>query len=300
MFFCVMTFKEILDKYQYEKFLSKNLDMINSENLQKRKAVLPVFIGVTRKGNVLKEDLTKMPHLLLTGRTGQGKSMFLHGLISTLTQLKAPGELQFVLIDTKMIEFPNYQNIPLYLYSHKNIPKTVITDMEDSCIVINALHEEMDQRYSLLNKAKCRSISDFNSKIDVKLPYIVLVIDELADLIMVFEDGIENPLFSLLTLGKAVGIHVVIATARPCEPVLSGRILANLPTNIMFDTDNINYVINGSDIEWDNLPNSPGEALYISNGEHILIRTPYIDEDEIKIAPELCACPNIDIFSEEE
>lgn len=209
--------------------------LLQSPKFKERAAQLPIAIGMDVKGKSEVADLTKMPHLLIAGATGQGKSMFLNSLIVSLLASKNPDELQLQLIDPKMVEFPHYRHLAdSYLLKVDGIEDSIITNSDDAKSALNALCAEMDRRYTLLRDAGVRNIKDFNDGGSEKLQYVVVVIDEFADLIMTHGKDIENPILRLAQKARAVGIHVVLATQRPSKNVITGAIKANFPARLAF------------------------------------------------------------------
>lgn len=206
---------------------------------------LPCTIGKTIDGEVLMFDLAKMPHLLIGGATGQGKTTCLHNIIMSLLFKKLPHELKFVLIDPKGTEFEIYA--PLADSFLMKIPKCehpIITDVNDAILALNDLCELMDKRFDLLKRANVKNINEYNEKITSNLldyadchqymSYIVVVIDEYADFIMTSGEDIEMPLVRLAQLAHSVGIHLVITTQRLTYNIITGIIRATFPTSIAF------------------------------------------------------------------
>ena len=219
--------------------------ILSSSKFQDSKYELPIAIGKTISNDTYVFDLAKAPHLLVAGATGQGKSVGLNAILTSLLYKKHPSELKLVLIDPKKVELTLYSRIEKhYLAKLPDSEEAIITNTQD---VVNTLHSltiEMDQRYNLLKKAKVRNIKEYNSKfLDRKLnpenghkffPYIVVVVDEFADLIMSAGKEIESPIARIAQLARAVGIHLVIATQRPSINIITGLIKANFPARIAF------------------------------------------------------------------
>lgn len=172
-------------------------------------------------------DLTKMPHLLVAGQTGSGKSVFLNAVILSILYSKKPEECQLALIDPKRVEFASYKGTP-HLYA----PVAIKLDQIEQ--LLTNLVEEMEHRYELLERANERNITSYNKQTDEKLPYIVVVIDELADLMLVSDHGVEDQITRLAQLARAVGIHLVMATQRPVVEIMTGLIKANMPARVAF------------------------------------------------------------------
>jgi S-DNA-T family DNA segregation ATPase FtsK/SpoIIIE len=219
--------------------------IIASKKFQECKYELPMALGATISNEVFIADLTKMPHLLVAGATGQGKSVGLNAIITSLLYKKHPAELKFVLVDPKMVEFSLYRVLENhYLAKLPDEEDAVITDPNKVVATLNSLCVEMDQRYSLLSQAGCRGVKEYNQKFIAKrlnperghryMPYIVVIVDEFADLIMTAGKEVEAPICRLAQKARAVGIHVIIATQRPSTNVITGLIKANFPGRIAF------------------------------------------------------------------
>ena len=209
------------------------------------KMALPVALGKTISNEPFVTDLAKMPHLLMAGATGTGKSVGLNAVISSLLYKKHPSELKFVMVDPKKVELSLYSKIERhYLAKLPDSEEAIITDVKKVVRTLNSLCIEMDQRYDLLKTAQVRKITEYNDKFVHRqlnpenghrfLPYIVLVIDEFADLIMTAGKEVETPICRLAQLARAVGIHLIIATQRPTANIITGTIKANFPARIAF------------------------------------------------------------------
>lgn len=219
--------------------------VIRSEKFQNAKMELPVVMGKTISNEVFTFDLTKMPHLLMAGATGQGKSVGLNAVLTSLLYKKHPSQLKFVLVDPKKVELTLYSKIERhYLAKLPDTEEAIITDNQKVINTLNSLCVEMDQRYELLKSAMVRNIKEYNSKFVARklnpenghrfLPYIVLVVDEFADLIMTAGKEVETPIARLAQLARAIGIHLIIATQRPSANIITGVIKANFPGRIAF------------------------------------------------------------------
>ncbi|MDE5997801.1 MAG: DNA translocase FtsK 4TM domain-containing protein, partial [Muribaculaceae bacterium] len=219
--------------------------IIQSKVYQNTRYKLPVALGSTISNEVYIADLAKMPHLLVAGATGQGKSVGLNAIVTSLLYSKRPEELKFVMVDPKRVEFTLYTKIEkYYLAKIPDSPQAVITKMENVVATLNSLCVEMDERYMLLEKAYVKQLTEYNEKFNAKkldpreghryMPYIVVIIDEFADLIMTAGKDVELPIARLAQLARAVGIHVIIATQRPSTNVITGMIKANFPVRIAF------------------------------------------------------------------
>jgi S-DNA-T family DNA segregation ATPase FtsK/SpoIIIE len=218
---------------------------IASDRFQNAKMELPVVMGKTITNENFVFDLAKMPHLLMAGATGQGKSVGLNAVLTSLLYKKHPSQLKFVLVDPKKVELTLYNKIERhYLAKLPDTDEAIITDNQKVINTLNSLCIEMDNRYELLKNAQVRNIVEYNSKFIARklnpndghqfLPYIVLVIDEFADLIMTAGKEVETPIARLAQLARAIGIHLIIATQRPSANIITGIIKANFPGRIAF------------------------------------------------------------------
>jgi len=219
--------------------------LVASEKFQTSDAALPVVMGKTISNETYCFDLAKMPHLLMAGATGQGKSVGLNAILVSLLYKKHPSQLKFVLVDPKKVELTLFNKIERhYLAKLPDDGEAIITDTTKVVKTLNSLCVEMDQRYELLKTAEVRNLKEYNKKfIQRKLnpekghkymPYIVLVIDEFADLIMTAGKEVETPIARLAQLARAIGIHLIVATQRPSVNILTGTIKANFPARIAF------------------------------------------------------------------
>jgi S-DNA-T family DNA segregation ATPase FtsK/SpoIIIE len=219
--------------------------IIGSERFSKSKYELPFGLGKTISNESFVADLTKMPHILMAGATGQGKSVGLNAIIASLLYTKHPAELKFVMVDPKKVELTLFSRIERhYLAKLPDSEEAIITDTRKVVRTLNSLGIEMDHRYELLKDAQVRNLKEYNRKFIARklnpnqghkfLPYIVLVIDEFADLIMTAGKEVENPITRLAQLARAVGIHLIIATQRPSVNIITGTIKANFPARIAF------------------------------------------------------------------
>jgi len=219
--------------------------VLASEKFQNTKFALPCAIGKTISNETYVFDLAKMPHILMAGATGQGKSVGLNAIIASLLYCKHPSELKFVMVDPKKVELTLYNRIERhYLAKLPDSEDAIITDVKKVVRTLNSLCIEMDQRYDLLKSAECRNIIEYNEKFKARkllpteghrfLPYIVLIVDEFADLIMTAGREVEAPIARIAQLARAVGIHLIIATQRPSVNIITGSIKANFPARIAF------------------------------------------------------------------
>ena len=219
--------------------------VLSSDKFQNSNMELPVALGKTISNETFVADLTKMPHLLMAGATGQGKSVGLNAILASLLYKKHPAQVKFVLVDPKKVELTLFTKIERHFLA--KLPDTneaIITDTKKVINTLNSLCIEMDQRYDLLQNAQCRNIVEYNKKFIARklnpndghryLPYIVLVIDEFADLIMTAGKEVETPIARLAQLARAIGIHLIVATQRPSVNVITGIIKANFPARIAF------------------------------------------------------------------
>jgi DNA segregation ATPase FtsK/SpoIIIE, S-DNA-T family len=219
--------------------------IIGSERFTNSKYELPFGLGKTIANESFVADLTKMPHILMAGATGQGKSVGLNAIITSLLFCKHPSELKFVMVDPKKVELSLFSRIERhYLAKLPDSEEAIITDTRKVVRTLNSLSIEMDNRYELLKDAQVRNIKEYNEKFKSRklnplgghrfLPYIVLVVDEFADLIMTAGKEIESPITRLAQLARAVGIHLIIATQRPSVNIITGTIKANFPARVAF------------------------------------------------------------------
>lgn len=219
--------------------------VIASSKFQKAEMQLPVALGKTISNETFVVDLVKMPHLLMAGATGQGKSVGLNAILTSLLYRKHPAEIKFVLVDPKKVELTLYNKIERhYLAKLPDAEEAIITDNTQVINTLNSLCKEMDERYELLKEAMVRNIKEYNHKFKQRrlnpenghrfLPYIVLVVDEFADLIMTAGKEIETPIARLAQLARAIGIHLIIATQRPSVNVITGMIKANFPARVAY------------------------------------------------------------------
>ncbi|MEE3147472.1 MAG: DNA translocase FtsK, partial [Bacteroidota bacterium] len=218
---------------------------ITSPKFQNAEMELPLTLGKTISNETFVVDLAKMPHLLMAGATGQGKSVGLNAILTSLLYKKHPAEVKFVLVDPKKVELTLFNKIERhYLAKLPDSEDAIITDNTKVINTLNSLCIEMDKRYDLLKDAMARNIKEYNAKFKRRklnpndghkfLPYIVLVIDEFADLIMTAGKEVETPIARLAQLARAIGIHLIVATQRPSVTVITGIIKANFPARIAF------------------------------------------------------------------
>lgn len=267
--------------------------LLAGEKFQKAEMELPVVIGKTISNEDFVVDLAKMPHLLMAGATGQGKSVGLNAILVSLLYKKHPSELKFVLVDPKKVELNLYKYIENhYLAKMPNEEEAIITDNKKVIHTLNALCIEMDARYELLKAAQVRHIKEYNQKFLKRqlnpnnghrfLPYIVLIVDEFADLMMTAGKEVEAPIARLAQLARAIGIHLVIATQRPSVNIITGTIKANFPGRIAFKVtakvDSRTILDAGGA---DQLIGR-GDMLLSQSGEVIRLQCPFVDTPEVE------------------
>ena len=268
--------------------------ILNSKKFQETTMELPCALGKTITNEVFMFDLAKAPHLLVAGATGQGKSVGLNAIITSLLYKKHPAELKIVLVDPKKVEFSVYASIEKHFLA--KIPdddsEPIITDVTKVIHTLNSLCKEMDTRYDLLKMAQARNIKEYNKKfIDRQLnpehghkfmPYIVVVIDEFGDLIMTAGKEVELPIARIAQLARAVGIHMIIATQRPTTNIITGTIKANFPSRIAFRV--------GAMIDSRTILDRPGaqqlvgrgDMLYLNGGEPVRVQCAFVDTPEVE------------------
>lgn len=264
--------------------------VLDSEAYRNNHMELPMALGKTISGDIFMADLAKMPHLLVAGATGMGKSVGLNAIIASLLYKKHPAELKFVLIDPKRVELSLYRKLERHYLAALPDEEAIITDMSKVVTVLNSLCIEMDNRLKLLEKAGARNIKEYNEKFIARrlnmnkhrfLPYIVLVIDEFADLIIRQGKEIEEPVSRLAAVARAAGIHLIIATQRPTVNVITGNIKLNIPGRIAF------RVIQGNDSRTilDQLGANQligkGDMLFSNNGKLERVQCAFIDTPEV-------------------
>ena len=244
---------------------------------------LPVAIGRTVAGEPLTADLAAMPHLLVGGATGQGKTAFLHSLIVSLLYAKRPDELKFVLIDPKGVEFGVYRDLgDAFLAKLPDGGNAVVADVGTSVDVLRSLCQEMDVRYDLLKEAQVRNIKEYNALPSRKrLPSIVVVVDELSDIVMAAGEEAMQSIVRLAQLARAVGIHLVIATQRPTHNIITGTIKANFPARVAFRVASVIDSRTILDEPGANCLMGCGDLLFSANGETIRAQGAWVDMPEI-------------------
>ena len=267
--------------------------MIMAQKFQNAEMELPIAFGKTISNETFVADLTKMPHLLMAGATGQGKSVGINVVLSSLLYKKHPAEVKFVLVDPKKVELSIFETIERhFLAKLPDSEEAIITDNKKVVNTLNSLCIEMDNRYELLKNAQVRNIKEYNAKFKARqlnpneghrfLPYIVLVVDEFADLIMTAGKEVELPIARLAQLARAIGIHLIIATQRPSTNVITGIIKANFPTRVAFKVSSkidSKIILDGSGAEQ---LIGRGDMLYSQGNEPVRIQCAFVDTPEIQ------------------
>ena len=278
---------------------NKNREMVSirsvlaTERFQKTDKDLPIAIGKTISNELLVIDLAKMPHLLVAGATGQGKSVGLNVILTSLLYKLHPSQLKFVLVDPKKVEMSLFSKIERhYLAKLPNSEEAIITDTKKVVHTLNSLCIEMENRYEIMKDAGARNIKEYNAKFVSRklnpkeghrfLPYIVLVIDELADLMMTAGKEVETPIARLAQLARAIGIHLVVATQRPSVNVITGVIKANFPARLSFrvtsKVDSRTILDTGGADQLVGM----GDMLFSSGSDVIRLQSPFVDTPEIE------------------
>ena len=267
--------------------------LISSKKYQEAEMELPLALGKTISNDTLVTDLTKMPHLLVAGATGQGKSVGINAIITSILYKKHPAEGKFILVDPKKVELTLFNKIERhYLAKLPDSDEPIITDTKKVVRTLKSLCIEMDKRYELLKDATCRNIKEYNKKYKTRilnpndghkfLPYLVLIVDEFADIIMTAGKEVETPIGRLAQLARAVGIHLIIATQRPSVNVITGLIKANFPARIAFKVtskvDSRTILDSGGA---DQLIGN-GDMLYTKGNDLIRLQCGFVDLDEIE------------------
>ncbi|GJM30810.1 MAG: DNA translocase FtsK [Cyclobacteriaceae bacterium] len=267
--------------------------VISTEKFMKSDMELPVAWGKTISNEVYVSDLAKMPHLLMAGATGQGKSVGLNILLASLIYKKHPSQLKFVLVDPKKVELSLFNKLERhFLAKLANGDDAIITDTKMVIYTLNSLCIEMDSRYNLLKEAGCRNLKEYNAKFIKRrllptkghrfLPYIVLVIDELSDLMMVAGKEVEQPIARLAQLARAIGIHLVVATQRPSVNVITGLIKANFPTRLSYrvtsKVDSRTILDTGGAEQLVGM----GDMLLAQNSDIIRLQCAFVDSKEVE------------------
>ena len=251
-------------------------EILNNSNFKNREIKLPIALGKNISGVPIVGDLTSMPHLLIAGTTGSGKSVCINTIILSLLYRHTPDKCKFILIDPKMLELSTYEGVP-----HLLCP--VITEAKKAASVLGWVVKEMESRYRLMTKEGVRNIDGYNIKHKLPMPYIVVVVDEMSDLMLVAGKEIENYIQKLSQMARAAGIHIIMATQRPSVDVITGTIKANFPTRISFQvTSKIDSrTILGEQGAEQLL--GKGDMLYMSSANKIVrIHAPFVSDNEIE------------------
>ena len=267
--------------------------VIATRKFQESKYDLPVVLGKTITNDIFMFDLCKMPHLLVAGATGQGKSVGLNAIITSLLYRKHPSELKFVLVDPKMVEFGIYAELERhYLAKLPDADKAVITDCTKVIMTLNSVCKEMDDRYELLMKAHVRNIKEYNAKFISRhlnpekghkfMPFIVVIIDEFGDLIMQAGKEIETPIARIAQKARAVGIHMIIATQRPSTNIITGIIKANFPARMAFRVMQMVDSRTILDAPGANQLIGRGDLLFSQGGETTRVQCAFVDTPEVE------------------
>ena len=251
-------------------------EILSNPDFKKKEIKLPIALGKSISGKPLVGDLASMPHLLIAGTTGSGKSVCINTIILSLLYRHTPEKCKFILIDPKMLELSTYEGIP-----HLLCP--VITEAKKAASVLGWVVKEMESRYRLMTKEGVRNIDGYNAKHKLPMPYIVVVVDEMSDLMLVASKEIENYIQKLSQMARAAGIHIIMATQRPSVDVITGTIKANFPTRISFQvTSKIDSrTILGEQGAEQLL--GKGDMLYMSSANKIVrIHAPFVSDNEIE------------------
>ncbi len=251
-------------------------EILNNADFKKKETKLPIALGKNISGKPVVGDLSSMPHLLIAGTTGSGKSVCINTIILSLLYRHTPERCKFILIDPKMLELSTYEGIP-----HLLCP--VITEAKKAASVLGWVVKEMESRYRLMTKEGVRNIDGYNTKHKLPMPYIVVVVDEMSDLMLVAGKEIENYIQKLSQMARAAGIHIIMATQRPSVDVITGTIKANFPTRISFQvTSKIDSrTILGEQGAEQLL--GKGDMLYMSSANRIVrIHAPFVSDNEIE------------------
>ena len=278
--------------------------VINSRKFQETDYELPMALGKTITNEVFMVDLAKMPHLLVAGATGQGKSVGLNAIITSLLYKKHPAELKFVMVDPKKVEFSVYNPIVNHFLAqvegNEGTEEPIITDVNKVIQTLKSLCVEMDTRYDLLKKARARNVKEYNQKFKDRqlnpenghkfMPYIVVIIDEFGDLIMTAGKEIELPIARIAQLARAVGIHMIIATQRPTTNIITGTIKANFPARMAFKVASSIDSKTILDRTGANQLIGKGDMLFLSGNDPVRVQCAFVDTPEVEDIASYIAC----------
>ena len=278
--------------------------IINSKKFQESDMELPMALGKTITNEIYMADLAKMPHLLVAGATGQGKSVGLNAIITSLLYKKHPAELKIVMVDPKKVEFSVYNPIVNHFLAqvegNEDTEEPIITDVTKVIQTLKSLCQEMDTRYDLLKKARARNVKEYNEKFKARqlnpqnghkfMPYIVVVIDEFGDLIMTAGKEIELPIARIAQLARAVGIHMIIATQRPTTNIITGTIKANFPARMAFRVGAMIDSRTILDRPGANQLVGKGDMLFQSGTEPVRVQCAFVDTPEVENIASFIAC----------
>ena len=267
--------------------------IIASKKFQESKFELPIAFGRTITNDIFMMDLTKMPHLLVAGATGQGKSVGLNAIITSLLYKKHPSQMKLVLVDPKKVEFNIYGDIEKhFLAKLPDGEDAIITDVSKVVETLNSLCKEMDDRYDLLKKAHVRNIKEYNEKFTIRhlnpekghrfLPYIVVIVDEFGDLIMTAGKEVEMPIARIAQLARAVGIHMIIATQRPSVNIITGVIKANFPARVAFRVSSMIDSRTILDSPGANQLVGRGDMLFSQGNDLVRVQCAFVDTPEVE------------------
>ncbi len=267
--------------------------ILSSRKFQESGYDLPIALGKTITNDVFMVDLCKMPHVLVAGATGQGKSVGLNAIITSLLYKKHPAELKFVLVDPKKVEFSIYSAIENhFLAKLPDAEEAIITDVTKVVQTLNSICVEMDTRYDLLKKARARNLKEYNEKFLSRrlnpnnghkfMPYIVVIIDEFGDLIMTAGKEIELPIARIAQLARAVGIHMIIATQRPTTNIITGTIKANFPARVAFRVSSMMDSRTILDRPGANQLIGKGDMLFLQGTDPVRVQCAFVDTPEVE------------------
>ncbi|MCH8288273.1 MAG: DNA translocase FtsK [Candidatus Marinimicrobia bacterium] len=264
--------------------------IINSEKFASMKSPLTIALGKTAAGEIICVDLATMPHLLIAGSTGSGKSVCINTIITSFLYKARPDEVKFIMVDPKKLELSTYKQLKnYYLMPLRDVKEQIITSPQLAVIALKSAEVEMERRYDLLVNAGVRSIADYNNKAETsdefsKLPYVVVIIDELADLMITAAKDIEEPIARLTQMARAVGIHLIVATQRPSVDVLTGVIKANFPARMAFQV--------ATKVDSRTIIDMNGAEKLLGNGDMLYV--PPAEPEAIRVHNSFVSLPEIE------